>query len=147
MPRGKNRHVSSPDWSTCHATATCQILLKNATSRHFCKKVPSLFRTTIRTRIRICHKNIHPRSFQNFPNTPGTSQTHPGTSQKHPELPRTSRKHPWSFRTPGELPKNTRVGGGWWAGGWVGGYTQHPGKVLRAHVPDCHVAHMTRVNR
>jgi hypothetical protein len=47
-------------------TATCQILLTNATSRHFWKKVPSLLRTTIRTRIRICHKNIHPRSFQNF---------------------------------------------------------------------------------
>jgi hypothetical protein len=47
-------------------TATCQILLKNATSRHFWKEVPSLLRTTIRTRIRICHKNIHPRSFQNF---------------------------------------------------------------------------------
>jgi hypothetical protein len=47
-------------------TVTCQILLKNATSRHFWKKVPSLLRITIRTRIRICHKNIHPRSFQNF---------------------------------------------------------------------------------
>ena len=46
--------------------ATCQILLKKATSRHFWKKVPSLLRTTIRTRKRICHKNIHPRSFQNF---------------------------------------------------------------------------------
>jgi hypothetical protein len=46
-------------------TATCQILLKNATSRLFWKKVPSLLRTTIRTRMRICHKNIHP-SFQNF---------------------------------------------------------------------------------
>jgi hypothetical protein len=24
-----------------------------------------------------------------------------------------------SRRTPGERPKNTRVGGGWWVGGWV----------------------------
>jgi hypothetical protein len=44
-------------------TATCQILLKNATSRHFWKKVASLLRTTIRTRIRICRKNIHPFYF------------------------------------------------------------------------------------
>ena len=47
-------------------------------------------------------RELIPKDTRNFPKTPGTFQ-------KHPELPRTSR----------ELPKNTRVGGGWWVGGWV----------------------------
>ena len=93
-----------------------------------------------------------PKHPGHFPNTPGTSRTHPGnfpnipgTSQTHPELPKNTRniperpgnfpKHPWNFpkhpSNTGELPKNTRVGGGWWAGGWTGGFPQHPGKVLR----------------
>ena len=55
MPRDKNWHMSHViSWLVLVAsTATCQILLKKATSRPFCKKVPSLLRTTIRTRIHI----------------------------------------------------------------------------------------------
>ena len=57
-----------------------------------------------------------------------------GSSQKHPELPRTSRELP---KTPVELPNTRRTSqkhpGRWWVVGgcWVGGFPQHPGKVLR----------------
>ena len=68
MPRGKKWHVSSRDWSTWQPVATCQILLKSATSRHFSKKVPSLLRIIFRTRIRIYCQKLIPRIFNFFKN-------------------------------------------------------------------------------
>jgi hypothetical protein len=81
-----------------------------------------------------CGRGEFPKRPGNFPKTPGTSKNTRGTSQKHPELPRTSQELP---KTPVELP-NTRGTsqkhpGRWWVVGgcWVGGFPQHPGKVLR----------------
>jgi hypothetical protein len=49
------------------------------------------------------------KNTRNFPKTPGTSPNVPGTFQNT----RGTSEHPGNF------PKNTRVGGGWWVGGWV----------------------------
>jgi hypothetical protein len=44
-------------------TTTCQILQQSDTSRQLWEKVPSLLRTKIRTRIRICRQKNHPKIF------------------------------------------------------------------------------------
>jgi hypothetical protein len=73
----------------------------------------------------------HPGTSENVPELSKTPGELSKNTRNFPECPGNFPKHPWNFRTPGELPQNTRVGGGWWVGGWV---PQHLGKVLREWV-------------